>query len=96
MLPDCALSSAEDGLLIEFGSQELEDMLLQDEEALTCLRFRSTPLQGDDCTHIEEGEHVLATHKSQFKSRFYDAKVERYISSPSRVIAWKNSKDLFC
>lgn len=76
-LPDCVHSSAEDGLLIEFGSQDLEDMLLHDEEALTCLRFRSTPLQGDDCTHIKEGECVLATHKSHFKSNFYDAKVEK-------------------
>ncbi|KAM3688899.1 hypothetical protein ACJW31_09G005800 [Castanea mollissima] len=84
-----SFSSAEDGLLIEFGSQELEDMLLQDEEALTCLRFRSTPLQGDDCTHIEEGEHVLATHKSQFKSRLYDAKVEK-------VVRVRHSKKIYC
>jgi hypothetical protein len=70
-------SSAEDGLLIEFGSQDLEDILLHDEEALMRLRFCSTPLQGDDCTHIEEGECVLATNKSQFKSNFYDAKVEK-------------------
>ena len=77
LLPDCVHSSAEDGLLIEFGSQDLEDMLLHDKEALTRLRFRSTPLQSDDCTHIEEGERVLATNKSQFKSNFYDAKVEK-------------------
>jgi hypothetical protein len=77
MLPDCEDSSAEDGLIIEFESPELEDMLLQDEEDLTCLRFRSTPLQGDDCMLIEEGEHVLATHKPQSKRHFYDAKVEK-------------------
>ncbi|XP_062166480.1 uncharacterized protein LOC133872864 isoform X2 [Alnus glutinosa] len=81
--------SAEHGLLIEFGSQDLEDMLLHDEEALTCLRFRSTPLQGDDCTHIKEGECVLATHKSQFKSNFYDAKVEK-------VVRVRHSKRVHC
>ncbi|KAE8099421.1 hypothetical protein FH972_017405 [Carpinus fangiana] len=81
--------SAEDGLLIQFGSQDLEDMLLHDEEALTRLRFRSTPLQGDDCTHIEEGERVLTTTKSQFKSYFYDAKVEK-------VVRVRHSKRVHC
>ncbi|XP_059463461.1 uncharacterized protein LOC132192206 isoform X3 [Corylus avellana] len=87
----CGVSfcSAEGGLLIEFGSQDLEDMLLYDEEALTCLRFRSTPLLGDDCTHIKEGERVLATHKSQFKSNFYDAKVEK-------VVSVRHSKRVHC
>ncbi|GMY14569.1 hypothetical protein FCV25MIE_09808 [Fagus crenata] len=84
-----SFSSAEDGLIIEFESPELEDMLLQDEEDLTCLRFRSTPLQGDDCMLIEEGEHVLATHKPQSKRHFYDAKVEK-------VVRVRHSKKVYC
>lgn len=70
-------SPTECGLIIEFESQDFENMLLHDEEALECLRFRSVPLQGDDCSRIKEGEHVLAAHKSQFRSCFYDAKVEK-------------------
>ena len=69
-------SSTEDSLIVDFGRQELEDMVLNKDEALMRLRFRSGPLQGDDCSHIE-GEHVLAIHKSPFKSYLYDAKVEK-------------------
>nr|XP_011466578.1 PREDICTED: uncharacterized protein LOC101292719 isoform X2 [Fragaria vesca subsp. vesca] len=71
-----SLSSTEDSLIVDFGRQELEDMVLNKDEALMRLRFRSGPLQGDDCSHIE-GEHVLAIHKSPFKSYLYDAKVEK-------------------
>lgn len=69
-------SSTEDSLIVDFGRQELEDMVLNKDEALTRLRFRSAPLQGDDCSRIE-GEHVLSIHKSPFKSHLYDAKVEK-------------------
>ncbi|XP_062004180.1 uncharacterized protein LOC133721551 isoform X1 [Rosa rugosa] len=71
-----SLSSTEDSLIVDFGRQELEDMVLNKDEALTRLRFRSAPLQGDDCSRIE-GEHVLSIHKSPFKSHLYDAKVEK-------------------
>ncbi|PQQ06835.1 uncharacterized protein Pyn_32962 [Prunus yedoensis var. nudiflora] len=71
-----SLSSTKDSLIIDFGGQELEDMVLNMDEALTLLRFRCAPLQGDDCTRIE-GEHVLAVNKSQSKSHFFDAKVEK-------------------
>jgi hypothetical protein len=84
-------SSTEDSLIVDFGRQELEDMVLNKDEALTHLRFRSAPLQGDDCSHIQ-GEHVLCIHKSPFKSHFYDAKVEKvliciliYIQLPWKV-----------
>ncbi|XP_050379465.1 uncharacterized protein LOC126796781 [Argentina anserina] len=71
-----SLSSTEDSLIVDFGRQELEEMVLNKDEVLTRLRFRSAPLQGDDCSHIE-GDHVLAIHKSPFKSHLYDAKVEK-------------------
>ncbi|EOY07556.1 Uncharacterized protein TCM_021962 isoform 1 [Theobroma cacao] len=69
------LSSSGDSLIVNFGRQELDDMLLQKEEVLMHLRFRSMPLQVDDCFHIEEGERVLADRKSQFKILFHDAVV---------------------
>ncbi|XVF08071.1 hypothetical protein REPUB_Repub06bG0194400 [Reevesia pubescens] len=72
-----SLSSSGDLLIVNFGSQELEDMLLKKEEVLTHLRFRSMPLQADDCNRIEEGERVLANHKSQSKNLFHDAVVEK-------------------
>lgn len=53
-------------------------MVLNKDEALMRLRFRSAPLQGDDCSHIQ-GKHVLCIHKSPFKSHFYDAKVEKVL-----------------
>lgn len=83
-----SLSSTEDSLIVDFGRQELEDMVLSKDEALMRLRFRSTPLQGDDCSHIQ-GEHVLGIHKSPFKSHFYDAKVEK-------VIRVRHSTRVYC
>ncbi|XP_017977942.1 PREDICTED: uncharacterized protein LOC18597782 isoform X2 [Theobroma cacao] len=70
-----SLSSSGDSLIVNFGRQELDDMLLQKEEVLMHLRFRSMPLQVDDCFHIDEGERVLADRKSQFKILFHDAVV---------------------
>ncbi|KAM1798606.1 hypothetical protein ACFX12_032656 [Malus domestica] len=83
-----SLSSTGDSLIIEFGRQELEDMVLNKDEALSCLRFRSTPLEGNDCAHIE-GEKVLAMNKSQFKSHLYDAKVEK-------VLRVRHSQRVYC
>lgn len=74
-----SLSSTKDSLIVDFGGQELEDMVLNMDGALTRLRFRCAPLQGDDCTRIE-GEHVLAINKSQSKSHLFDAKVEKLIT----------------
>ncbi|XP_034695031.1 uncharacterized protein LOC117921285 isoform X1 [Vitis riparia] len=61
----------------DFGSQDLEDIISNEEEALARLRIRSVPLQGEDCLLIEEGERVLATHKSHFKTLSFDAMVEK-------------------
>ncbi|BBH06103.1 sequence-specific DNA binding transcription factor [Prunus dulcis] len=72
------MHSTKDSLIVDFGGQELEDMVLNTDEALMRLRFRCAPLQGDDCTRIE-GEHVLAINKSQSKSHFFDAKVEKWL-----------------
>ncbi|MBA0713463.1 hypothetical protein Golax_012497 [Gossypium laxum] len=72
-----SLSSSGDSLIVNFGSQELKDMMLNKEEVLARLRFRSMPLQVDDCCHIEEGERVLVNTKLQSKDFFYDAEVEK-------------------
>ncbi|KAI6698269.1 hypothetical protein NL676_018388 [Syzygium grande] len=84
-----SLSSFRRGLLIDFGSQEPEDMILNEPEVLKRLRFRSIPLQGDDCSHIEQGKHVLAACKSQFPDCFYDAEVEK-------VLRVRHSKRINC
>ena len=75
-------SSTGFGLIIDFGSQALEDIFIisNEEEALARLRIRSIPLQGEDCSLIEEGERVLATHKSQFKTLSFDAMVAKVLS----------------
>lgn len=83
-----SLSSTGDSLIVEFGRQELEDMVLNKDEALSRLRFRSTPLEGNDCAHIE-GEKVLAINKSQFKSHLCDAKVEK-------VLRVRHSQRVYC
>ncbi|XWS55681.1 hypothetical protein CRYUN_Cryun09bG0021800 [Craigia yunnanensis] len=72
-----SLSSCGDSLIVNFGIQELEDMPLKKEEVLMHLRFRSMPLQVDDCCRIEEGERVLANRKSEFKNLFHDAEVQK-------------------
>ncbi|XP_030529031.1 uncharacterized protein LOC115739878 isoform X2 [Rhodamnia argentea] len=77
------------GLLIDFGSQEPEDMILTEPEVLKRLRFRSIPLQGGDCSHIEQGKHVLAACESQFPDCFYDAEVEK-------VLRIRHSKRINC
>ncbi|OMO66242.1 hypothetical protein CCACVL1_21252 [Corchorus capsularis] len=72
-----SLSSSGDSLIVNFGSQEMEDMVLKKEEVLMHIRFRSMPLQFDDCCHIEEGERVLANYNSKSKNLFLDAEVEK-------------------
>ncbi|KAK6942943.1 SAWADEE domain [Dillenia turbinata] len=87
----CQVSLSPDGLglLIDFGSEESEDMISNKEEVLKRIRIRSLPLQGDDCLQINEGDHVLANYKSQYKGLFFDAKVEK-------VLRVKHSKRVFC
>ncbi|RZC83959.1 hypothetical protein C5167_046746 [Papaver somniferum] len=71
-------SSTSSGLTVNFGSQFEEEVIFSEEEALARLRFRSSPLQGDDCSHIKEGDHVLASLKTQSKSLFFDCEVEKF------------------
>ncbi|XWS67041.1 hypothetical protein CRYUN_Cryun05aG0252400 [Craigia yunnanensis] len=52
-------------------------MLLKKEEVLMHLRFRSMPLQVEDCCCVGEGERLLANRKSQFKNLFLDAEVQK-------------------
>ncbi|TYG54414.1 hypothetical protein ES288_D09G187700v1 [Gossypium darwinii] len=72
-----SLGSSGDSLIVNFASQDLKDMMLNKDEVLARLRFRSMPLQVDDCCHIEEGERVLVNTKLQSKDFFYDAEVEK-------------------
>ncbi|OMO97172.1 hypothetical protein COLO4_14830 [Corchorus olitorius] len=83
-----SLSSSGDSLVVNFGSQEMEDMVLKKEEVLMHLRFRSMPLQFDDCCHIEEGERVLANYNSKSKNLFHDAEVEKK-DFPEDIL-WRN------
>ncbi|GMP50754.1 hypothetical protein CsSME_00017244 [Camellia sinensis var. sinensis] len=84
-----SLSSSGVGLIVDYGNTDSEDIIVNEEEAIARLRIRSIPLHGDDCVHIEEGEHILATQKSQSKSLFFDAKVEKAL----RV---RHSKKIYC
>ncbi|XP_020273115.1 uncharacterized protein LOC109848157 isoform X2 [Asparagus officinalis] len=74
---------------IDFDNSNEEDVISTKEDALTRLRFRSSPLKDGECSHINEGDHVLAMYKDQFKSMFFDAVIEK----PFRV---KHSNRVFC
>ncbi|KAA8516446.1 hypothetical protein F0562_016739 [Nyssa sinensis] len=84
-----SLSSCGVGLIVNYGSNDSEDIIVNEDEAFMRLRIRSVPLQGDDCSHIQQGEHVLATQKSQSRSLFFDAEVEK-------VIRVRHSKKIHC
>ncbi|XP_077213162.1 uncharacterized protein LOC143848176 isoform X2 [Tasmannia lanceolata] len=64
-------------IIVDFGSSNSEDVISSKEEALARLRVRSTPLQDGECFHIKEGDHILAMHKTRFRSLFFDAEVEK-------------------
>lgn len=64
----------------------MEEIISNEEEVLARLRIRSVPLQGGDCLLIEEGERVLATHKSQFKTCFFDAMVDKVLSFSLNIL----------
>ncbi|XP_058099139.1 uncharacterized protein LOC131243660 [Magnolia sinica] len=73
-----SLSSGDSsGLVLDFGNCDSEDIISTEAEALARLRVRSIPLQNGDCLHIKEEDHVLAMHKTQFRSMFFDAEVEK-------------------
>lgn len=52
-------------------------MITDKQEILARIRVRSTPLQGDDCSSIRQGDHVLATESQQADGSFYDARLEK-------------------
>ena len=62
---------------MEYGTNDTYDCIVTKEEALSRLRIRSTPLHGDECSLLREGDRVLATRKSPPKSLFFDAQVEK-------------------
>lgn len=70
------------GLIVDFENCNLGDTIYTEEEALARLRIRSVPLQDGDCFHIEEGEHILAMHKTPLRSLFFDAEVEKVYFVP--------------
>ncbi|KAJ8754055.1 hypothetical protein K2173_001953 [Erythroxylum novogranatense] len=69
--------STGDGLVVHFESSVSGVVLLKKDEVLTCLRFRSVPLQGDECSCIKEGDHVLASRDTGLDNLFCDAKVKK-------------------
>lgn len=90
--PCCVSLSSGDskvGLVIDFKNSNEEDLISYREDALERLRFRSTPLQDDECSHIKEGDTVLAMYEDKFRKMFFDAVIEKL-----RTV--KHSKRLSC
>ncbi|KAI8556593.1 hypothetical protein RHMOL_Rhmol05G0266300 [Rhododendron molle] len=85
----CMHSSSGIELIVDYGNADSEDIIVSEEEAIARLRIRSIPLDGDDCVHIQEGDHVLSTRKSQSKSLSFDAEVEK-------VLRVRHSKKVHC
>ncbi|KAK6140284.1 hypothetical protein DH2020_025980 [Rehmannia glutinosa] len=75
------------GLVVEYGENYPEEMISDKQEVLARVRVRSTPLQGDDCSSLQEGNHVLATQSSHVKGVFYDAQVEKTCSARIAFLA---------
>lgn len=75
-------NSSGGGLSVRFEGQVSEDIILDVEDALVCLRVRSVPLQGDDCYYIEEGKRVLAACENNFQRFYFDAVVQKVDLSP--------------
>ncbi|KAL5710914.1 hypothetical protein ACHQM5_021423 [Ranunculus cassubicifolius] len=70
-------TSSRSGLIVDFGSGDSNKVIFTKEEALTRLRIRSAPLQGDDCSCIKKGEHVLASQQTESGNLFFDAEVDK-------------------
>lgn len=75
----CQVSLCSRGLqlVVLYGNNNLEEMITDEKEIHARIRVRSTPLQGDDCSSIRQGDHVLATPNSHVNDVFYDAQVEK-------------------
>ncbi|KAK4419091.1 hypothetical protein Salat_2321900 [Sesamum alatum] len=67
------------GLIVKYGDNYLEEMITDKDGVLARVRVRSTPLQGDDCSSLQQGDHVLATRNPHPKGVFCDARVEEAI-----------------
>ncbi|XP_051131174.1 uncharacterized protein LOC127251498 [Andrographis paniculata] len=74
-----SLCSSGLGLLVQYEDNNLEEMISDKDGVIACIRVRSTPLQGDDCTLLQKGDRVLATRNSRVKGDFHDALVEEAI-----------------
>ena len=75
----CSSSDSKFGIIVNFENSKEEDIISNREDALARLRFRSTPLQNGECSHVKEGDCVLATYKDQFRSMFFDAVIEEVL-----------------
>ncbi|XP_010920638.1 uncharacterized protein [Elaeis guineensis] len=73
----CRSNDATSFIIVEFESCDEEDIISNREDALARLRFRSIPLQDGECSHIKEGDCVLAMRKGQTRSLFFDAVIEK-------------------
>lgn len=72
----CPCSSKGLGLIVLYENNS-QEMITDKKEIFARVRVRSTPLQGDDCSSIRQGEHVLAAKSSQVDGVFYDARMEK-------------------
>ncbi|KAL5992009.1 hypothetical protein ACLOJK_012922 [Asimina triloba] len=62
-------------LLVDFENNDSASVISNEKEAFSRLRLLSLPLQDGACLHVKEGDNVLAMHKTQFRSLFFDARV---------------------
>lgn len=76
----CTLGGS--GLVVDFENCTTGDIISTEKEALARLRIRSVPLQDGGCFHIKEGELILAMHRAQLRSLFFDAEVEKVYFVP--------------
>ncbi|KAL0451166.1 UNVERIFIED_CONTAM: hypothetical protein Slati_1673000 [Sesamum latifolium] len=77
------------GLIVKYGDNILEEMITDKDGVHARVRVRSMPLEGDDCSSLQRGDHVLATRHPHAKGVFFDAQVEEAI----RV---RHSKRIHC
>ncbi|GFQ07043.1 protein sawadee homeodomain homolog 2 [Phtheirospermum japonicum] len=67
------------GLIVEYEDNHSEEVIAEKDEILTRIRVRSTPLQGNDCSSLRQGNRVLAARSSGVKGVFCDALVEKAV-----------------
>ncbi|KAL0375197.1 UNVERIFIED_CONTAM: hypothetical protein Sradi_3435400 [Sesamum radiatum] len=74
--PGTLASSEGLGLIVKYGDNIMEERITNKDGVLARVRVRSMPLQGDECSSLQRGDHVLATHHPHSKGVFCDARVE--------------------